>query len=170
MRALACMCSLQTCGRWLAVWPLRRWEVGAWRALDADVHAGNMARCLLAMPAMRPLRATSPSLPVGPHIPWRPGRVDKPDGTHCPPDGRLPDAKQVGVSLKRDGADGVTYCAHFAWCRISRRSLLAMAAALNSCCLAPVYFGTWSLRSMDNMHAHAGRVPCARCVWPHGLH
>lgn len=30
----------------------------------------------------------------GPTIPWTPGRVDFPDGTHCPPDGRLPDASQ----------------------------------------------------------------------------
>lgn len=28
----------------------------------------------------------------GPFIPWRAGRSDKPNGTHCPPDGRLPDA------------------------------------------------------------------------------
>eukprot|EP01124_Arcella_intermedia_P011834 TRINITY_DN1820_c0_g1_i1.p2 TRINITY_DN1820_c0_g1~~TRINITY_DN1820_c0_g1_i1.p2 ORF type:complete len:368 (-),score=34.19 TRINITY_DN1820_c0_g1_i1:39-1142(-) len=28
----------------------------------------------------------------GPKIAWRPGRRDKPDGTHCTPDGRLPDA------------------------------------------------------------------------------
>lgn len=28
----------------------------------------------------------------GPNVPWSPGRVDKPDGSHCPPDGRLPDA------------------------------------------------------------------------------
>eukprot|EP00127_Corallochytrium_limacisporum_P006755 Clim_evm25s235 gene=Clim_evmTU25s235 len=27
----------------------------------------------------------------GPDIPWRPGRTDKPDGSHCTPDGRLPD-------------------------------------------------------------------------------
>jgi len=30
----------------------------------------------------------------GPQIPWRPGRVDHPDESHCPPDGRLPDAAQ----------------------------------------------------------------------------
>eukprot|EP01104_Vermistella_antarctica_P020050 TRINITY_DN82_c0_g1_i1.p1 TRINITY_DN82_c0_g1~~TRINITY_DN82_c0_g1_i1.p1 ORF type:complete len:382 (+),score=78.14 TRINITY_DN82_c0_g1_i1:37-1146(+) len=28
----------------------------------------------------------------GPKIPWRAGRSDKPNGTFCPPDGRLPDA------------------------------------------------------------------------------
>jgi cytochrome c peroxidase len=28
----------------------------------------------------------------GPKINWRPGRVDKPDGSHCTPNGRLPDA------------------------------------------------------------------------------
>lgn len=28
----------------------------------------------------------------GPHIKWRPGRKDKDDGTHCTPNGRLPDA------------------------------------------------------------------------------
>lgn len=37
----------------------------------------------------------------GPTIPWRAGRVDKPDGSHCPPDGRLPDAAQ-GASHIRD--------------------------------------------------------------------
>merc|ERR1712000_525456 len=31
----------------------------------------------------------------GPKIPFRPGRVDKPDETHCTPDGRLPDAAQT---------------------------------------------------------------------------
>lgn len=30
----------------------------------------------------------------GPTIPWRAGRVDKPDGKACPPDGRLPDASK----------------------------------------------------------------------------
>jgi len=28
----------------------------------------------------------------GPKINWRPGRIDKPDGSHCTPNGRLPDA------------------------------------------------------------------------------
>jgi len=31
----------------------------------------------------------------GPKIPFRPGRVDKPDESHCTPDGRLPDAAQT---------------------------------------------------------------------------
>ena len=30
----------------------------------------------------------------GPAIKWRSGRSDKPDGSHCTPDGRLPDAAQ----------------------------------------------------------------------------
>ncbi len=37
----------------------------------------------------------------GPHIPWRPGRSDKPDGSYCPPDGRLPDAS-LGAAHVRD--------------------------------------------------------------------
>jgi cytochrome c peroxidase len=37
----------------------------------------------------------------GPAIPWKPGRVDKPDGSHCPPDGRLPDAS-LGAAHIRD--------------------------------------------------------------------
>lgn len=37
----------------------------------------------------------------GPVIPWRSGRVDKPDGSHCTPDGRLPDAAQ-GAHHVRD--------------------------------------------------------------------
>uniref|UniRef100_A0A7S0QWH3 Cytochrome c peroxidase, mitochondrial n=1 Tax=Chlamydomonas leiostraca TaxID=1034604 RepID=A0A7S0QWH3_9CHLO len=36
----------------------------------------------------------------GPQVTWRPGRVDKPDGTHCPPDGRLPDAKQGAAHIR----------------------------------------------------------------------
>jgi hypothetical protein len=39
-----------------------------------------------------------PTCSAGPTIPWRPGRVDKTDGSACPPDGRLPDAAQVGVT------------------------------------------------------------------------
>lgn len=37
----------------------------------------------------------------GPVIPWRPGRVDKGDGSACPPDGRLPNAT-LGASHIRD--------------------------------------------------------------------
>ena len=37
----------------------------------------------------------------GPVVPWRPGRVDAATGAACPPDGRLPDAKQ-GASHVRD--------------------------------------------------------------------
>lgn len=36
----------------------------------------------------------------GPVVPWRPGRVDKPDGSHCPPDGLLPDASQGAAHLR----------------------------------------------------------------------
>lgn len=36
----------------------------------------------------------------GPHIPWRPGRSDKPDGSYCPPDGRLPDASQGAAHIR----------------------------------------------------------------------
>lgn len=39
--------------------------------------------------------------PAGPHVPWRPGRIDKSDGNACPPDGRLPDAAQ-GASHVRE--------------------------------------------------------------------
>jgi len=37
----------------------------------------------------------------GPKIAWRPGRSDKPDSSHCPPDGLLPDATK-GPSHVRD--------------------------------------------------------------------
>eukprot|EP00775_Hariotina_reticulata_P013829 gene13829-13948_t len=37
----------------------------------------------------------------GPTIPWRPGRSDLADGTHCGPDGRLPDAS-LGAGHVRD--------------------------------------------------------------------
>lgn len=36
----------------------------------------------------------------GPTIPWTPGRIDKPNGSHCPPDGRLPDASQGAPHLR----------------------------------------------------------------------
>ena len=36
----------------------------------------------------------------GPKISWRPGRTDKPDGSHCTPDGRLPDAAQGAQHLR----------------------------------------------------------------------
>ena len=38
---------------------------------------------------------------AGPAVQWRPGRTDKEDGKHCPPDGRLPDAAQ-GAKHVRD--------------------------------------------------------------------
>jgi len=36
----------------------------------------------------------------GPKIKWRPGRSDKPDKSHCTPDGRLPDASQGAQHLR----------------------------------------------------------------------
>ena len=36
----------------------------------------------------------------GPAIPWQPGRSDAPDASHCPPDGRLPDATQGAAHLR----------------------------------------------------------------------
>lgn len=36
----------------------------------------------------------------GPTIGFRPGRTDKPDGSHCTPDGRLPDAAQGAAHLR----------------------------------------------------------------------
>ncbi len=36
----------------------------------------------------------------GPHIPWRPGRQDKLDGSNGPPDGTLPDAAQGGAHIR----------------------------------------------------------------------
>lgn len=36
----------------------------------------------------------------GPTIGFTPGRVDKPDGSHCTPDGRLPDAAQGAQHLR----------------------------------------------------------------------
>jgi len=36
----------------------------------------------------------------GPHIPWRAGRSDKPDKSHCTPDGRLPDATKGADHLR----------------------------------------------------------------------
>jgi len=36
----------------------------------------------------------------GPKMEWRAGRVDKPNGSHCTPDGRLPDAAQGAQHLR----------------------------------------------------------------------
>lgn len=36
----------------------------------------------------------------GPDIPWRPGRSDAPDGTHCTPDGRLPDGDKDAAHVR----------------------------------------------------------------------
>lgn len=36
----------------------------------------------------------------GPKVPWRPGRTDKPNGSHCTPDGRLPDADKGAQHLR----------------------------------------------------------------------
>ncbi|GAX79053.1 hypothetical protein CEUSTIGMA_g6493.t1 [Chlamydomonas eustigma] len=36
----------------------------------------------------------------GPTIPWRPGRVDKPSGVHCPAGGRLPDASKGAQHIR----------------------------------------------------------------------
>lgn len=36
----------------------------------------------------------------GPKVGWKPGRCDKPDGSHCTPDGRLPDAAQGAQHLR----------------------------------------------------------------------
>jgi len=36
----------------------------------------------------------------GPDIPFRYGRMDAPDGSHCPPNGRLPDAAQGAQHLR----------------------------------------------------------------------
>ena len=37
---------------------------------------------------------------AGPHIPWRPGRVDYDNGDKCPPDGRLPDGAKGALHLR----------------------------------------------------------------------
>lgn len=36
----------------------------------------------------------------GPTIKWRPGRIDKPDPSHCTPDGRLPDADKGPAHIR----------------------------------------------------------------------
>ena len=37
---------------------------------------------------------------AGPHVPWRPGRTDHPDGKNCPPDGRLPDGAKGAPHIR----------------------------------------------------------------------
>jgi cytochrome c peroxidase len=85
-----------------------RFEREAKHGANAGLH---VARGLL-----EPLHKKYPSLSIsdlwqfaavvaieemgGPKIPFRPGRVDKPDESHCTPDGRLPDAAQGPQHLR----------------------------------------------------------------------
>uniref|UniRef100_A0A7R9VR88 Cytochrome c peroxidase, mitochondrial n=2 Tax=Chlamydomonas euryale TaxID=1486919 RepID=A0A7R9VR88_9CHLO len=44
--------------------------------------------------------ATAVEAMGGPVIPWRPGRIDKPDSSHCTPDGRLPSADKGAPHIR----------------------------------------------------------------------
>jgi hypothetical protein len=86
--------------------------------------------------------------PPGPHIPWRPGRSDKPDGTHCPPDGRLPDGDK-GAAHIRD----IFY-------RMGFNDQVGGAACVLACMLAWPLTGAW-------LRLGASLVPaCLATRWP----
>eukprot|EP01108_Squamamoeba_japonica_P002039 TRINITY_DN193_c0_g1_i4.p2 TRINITY_DN193_c0_g1~~TRINITY_DN193_c0_g1_i4.p2 ORF type:complete len:350 (-),score=203.64 TRINITY_DN193_c0_g1_i4:60-1109(-) len=90
---------------------------GATMRFEPEAAHGANAGLDVARTLLRPLVAKYPGVSVsdlwqfaaivaieemgGPRIPFRFGRVDKPDGSHCTPDGRLPDAAQ-GASHMRD--------------------------------------------------------------------
>jgi len=59
-------------------------------------HPGISYADLWVLAAYEAIEAMS-----GPHIDFRAGRTDKPDGRSCPPDGRLPDAN-LGAAHSRD--------------------------------------------------------------------
>ena len=90
---------------------------GATMRFCPEKHHGANAGLQVARDVLEPIKAKNPAISyadlwtlagvvaieeaAGPVIPWRPGRSDKPDGSHCPPDGRLPDASK-GASHVRD--------------------------------------------------------------------
>jgi catalase (peroxidase I) len=83
---------------------------GATMRFCPEKHHGANAGLQVARDLLEPIKAKYPVLSYadlwtlagvtaieeanGPVIPWRPGRSDKPDGSFCPPDGRLPDASK----------------------------------------------------------------------------
>lgn len=81
---------------------------GATMRFCPEKHHGANAGLQVARDLLEPIKAKYPALSYadlwtlagvvaieeasGPVVPWRPGRSDRPDGSYCPPDGRLPDA------------------------------------------------------------------------------
>ena len=80
---------------------------GATMRFAPEAEFGANAGLGLARTALEPIKKAYPEMSYadlwtlagcvaiqymgGPAIGWRSGRVDKPDGSFCPPDGRLPD-------------------------------------------------------------------------------
>jgi cytochrome c peroxidase len=81
---------------------------GATMRFCPEKHHGANAGLQVARDLLEPIKAKYPAISyadlwtlagvvaieeaAGPVVPWRPGRSDRPDGSYCPPDGRLPDA------------------------------------------------------------------------------
>merc|ERR1711916_396991 len=89
---------------------------GATMRFCPEAEHGANAGLNLARDALETVKAKHPQIPYadlwslagataiealgGPHIPWRPGRSDKADGSHCTEDGRLPDATRGSDHLR----------------------------------------------------------------------
>lgn len=89
---------------------------GATMRFSPEEQHGANAGLSLARDAMEEIKKENPGISYGdlwtlaavvaieecggPVVPWRPGRMDKDDGSHCTPDGRLPDAAQGAQHLR----------------------------------------------------------------------
>eukprot|EP00877_Chromochloris_zofingiensis_P009410 jgi/Chrzof1/4722/Cz14g23320.t1 len=90
---------------------------GATMRFSPEIDHGANAGLNIAQKVLDPIKAKYPWISYadlwtlagavaveamgGPHIPWRPGRLDKSSGQDCAPDGRLPDGA-LGASHVRD--------------------------------------------------------------------
>lgn len=91
-------------------------STGATMRFDPEASHGANAGLHIARAALEPIKQRHEGLSygdlwtlaaivaveemAGPKIPWQSGRVDKPDGSHCTPNGRLPDADKGPQHLR----------------------------------------------------------------------
>ena len=91
-------------------------SAGATMRFDPEASHGANAGLHIARAALEPIKQRHEGLSygdlwtlaavvaveemAGPKVPWRAGRVDQPNGSHCTPDGRLPDAAQGAEHLR----------------------------------------------------------------------
>eukprot|EP00824_Muranothrix_gubernata_P002992 TRINITY_DN13675_c0_g1_i1.p1 TRINITY_DN13675_c0_g1~~TRINITY_DN13675_c0_g1_i1.p1 ORF type:complete len:366 (+),score=76.71 TRINITY_DN13675_c0_g1_i1:73-1098(+) len=84
---------------------------GATMRFNPEAHDGANAGLDVARHRLEPIKRKYPGITYadlwtlaacvaiefmgGPVVPWQPGRLDKKDGSHCPPVGRLPDAAKA---------------------------------------------------------------------------